>query len=115
MYLCEMEGENNAGFNKAQALVKALSNKGVNLNDVGSLNNYLECYYYMVYFLNESGKKATGTTQTQRTAEAASRIIALEDQAEWKAPGTEETKKRFAALLEGEKLLKQKYDELKKK
>ena len=114
LYLYEMEDETGAGFNKAQALVKSLSAKNINPNDVVALNHYLECYYYMVYFLYANGKKQPpGPTRTQRTEEAATRLVDLENQ--YKDFGTEEMKRKFQNLLDAEPPLKLAYEKAKKK
>jgi hypothetical protein len=114
LYLYEMEDETGAGFNKAQALVKSMSAKGINPADQAAIGHYVECYYYMVYFLYANGKKQTAASlQAQRTAEAASRIVALEEQ--YKDFGNDEMKKKFNDLLNAEPKLKIEYMKAKKK
>ena len=55
IYLCEMDDDINGGFNKAQALVKrSCRRRSGAAPDLTTKNHYLECYFYMVYFLNEN-------------------------------------------------------------
>ncbi len=113
LYLYEMEDATGAGFNKAQALVESLSKKGINANDVVALNHYLECYYYMVYFLYANGKKQDPAGLDRRAAEAAALLVTLENQ--HKDFGTEEMKKKFTALLAAEEPLRLAYEKAKNK
>ena len=81
--------------------MKALSAKITDPRDQVAKDQYLECYYYMVYFLYMNGKKSTSpSTREQRTSRAASRIVALEEQ--YKDFGTEEMKKKFIDLMRAE-------------
>ena len=99
MYLYELEGQTGAGFNKAQDLVKVLSAKGVNPN---TLNYYLECCYYEVYFLNENGKNLLPQrTGADRIAKAAGLIIDLEGK--YKDYGTPEMEAKFKKLINYDK------------
>jgi hypothetical protein len=114
LYLYEMEDNTGGGFNKAQALVKTLASKNINPNDVAMLSRYLECNYYMVYFLYANGKKngKAGVPNPDKTRQAAEQIVELENQ--YKDFGTPEMKKKFRDLLEAEPPLKAAYDAKKK-
>ncbi len=116
LYLSEMDDDTGGGFNKAQALVKTLSAKITDPNDQVAKGHYLECYYYMVYFLYMNGKKAGmagNGPDPRKTAEAASRIVSLEEQ--YKDFGNEEIKLKFTKLLDAEPPLKAQYEKLRKK
>ena len=109
LYLCEMNDDIGGGFNKAQALVKVLTDRlKANQGDLNTRNHYLDCYWYMVYFLNEDGKRSTEASKAQKRTELASSYLGtLAD--DYPDFGSDVMRKKFVDLLNVEPALKAGY------
>lgn len=109
--LLEADGNFAVAAQEANRLVQSLVKKAS--TDNALKEQYLECYYHVVYcFLKHGQNQVDPVKRAKFIKDAATQIIALE--ARWMGFGSEASTKRFQELLQKELELKQVYDDLKK-
>jgi tetratricopeptide (TPR) repeat protein len=111
VYVMEADGNFAGAAVQANTLVQNLVKKAP--TDNALKEQYLECYYHVVYSFLMHGKNQSDAANRAKTIKkAAEQIIALEKR--WMGFGSDASEKRFKELLDKELELKQVYEELKK-
>jgi hypothetical protein len=110
--LLEAEGKYADSFKIWANLTKRLApevQKGGGIKE-----NYLECYYHMVYCYTKMGMARSAQSERDKFLQtAALQIVQLETN--WEEFGSEASKKRFSELLSQESALREAYEAVKKK